>query len=145
MSDDDLTGLRAQRQEEEIDGVTYEAWPVPFKVGVPLLKRLIDIVAPIGSAVTRGGENAVFDVLPTAFTDKDVLAFARAFGTASRVKEGDVYVPLLEAKQDMHFAGAYPRFMKWLLFCVRVNFSGFSFGGSGKIDLAGLFKTVKSQ
>jgi hypothetical protein len=143
MEEEALTGLRAQRQEREIDGVMYEAWPLPFRVGMPLLKRTLDIIAPIGSAVMAGGDKAVFDVLPTAFTDSDVSRFAKAFGANARVKEGDAWIPLMEAKQDLHFAGAYPRFMKWLLFCMEVNFSGFTDGETGKISLASLIKKMQ--
>lgn len=138
-----MEGLRSQAQEKEIDGVLYEAWPVPFSVGMPMLKRMIDIIGPIATSFMREKEAGIFATLPTAFTDKDVAAFAKQFGSTSRVKEGENWVPLVEAKQNTHFAGKYLQFLQWLTFCCEVNFKGFFSGLKGADGIGSLLAMAK--
>lgn len=127
--------------EREIDGVTYRVQPLAFSAGLPILKRLIDIVAPIAAAALRGGSANgmyanVLDVAPQAFTEKDLERFADAFGPRSQyLNDAGQWVTLIKnAKVDnreTHFTGRYLAFMRWLIFCVEVNFAGF-FNGATK-------------
>lgn len=126
--------------EKEIGGVTYRTRPLAFSVGLPLLKRLIDVVAPVIAAGLRGGRAQaaanILDVLPQAFTEKDIDRFADAFGKVSQyLDDSGQWVTLVKnAKIDnreRHFTGRYLEFMQWLFFCCEVNFAGF-FGGATK-------------
>jgi hypothetical protein len=132
--------------EKEIGGVTYRTRPLAFSVGLPLLKRLIDVVAPVVAAGLRGGRAQaaanILDVLPQAFTEKDVERFADAFGKVSQYLDADSgqWVTLIKNpkidNRERHFTGRYLEFMQWLFFCVEVNFAGF-FGGATKAKSEG--------
>jgi hypothetical protein len=126
--------------EKEIGGITYRTRHLPFSTGLPLLKRLIDVVAPVIAAGLRGGRQYaaanILDVLPTAFTEKDLDRFADAFGKVSQYLNDDgQWVTLVKNSKidnrEKHFTGRYLEFMQWLFFCCEVNFSSF-FGGAAK-------------
>jgi hypothetical protein len=145
MSDetDEATDSTAPLNEKEIGGVTYRTTPLAFSVGLPLLKRLIDIVAPVAAAALRGPTEAhmvanILETLPQLLTEKDLDRFANAFGpVSSYLNDAGQWVSLVKnAKVDnreIHFTGRYLEFMQWLLFCVEVNFKGF-LGGVTKAD-----------
>jgi hypothetical protein len=136
--------LMEQRQEREIDGVMYEAWPLKFEKGRPALVKLMATWAVIMGSVTRGAAqgagaiSGVFEALPLALSDADFTYYAKLFGDASRFKapaasEGadDRWVPLLERTQNEHFQGRYSAYFQWIAFCMEVNFSNFFDGISG--------------
>lgn len=138
----DEQAINEKKQTREIDGTTYEAWPVPFGVGRPALVRLVKIASPIIEGVARGrelgwGEVAgLFSALPSAFTDDDLVYFARIFGNASRYKGTDAnsveaWIPLVERNHAAHFAERYHVFLQWLVFHLEVNFTSFFVGMRG--------------
>ena len=136
-------GLEERAQDREIDGVTYRSWPLPFGIGQKALLRTIRVLSPIMAVLTRGDQAAVFDVLPTALTDEDVAYFSDIFGKSSKYKDGENWVPLLTSAQELHFAGRYSAFMRWVVLNMEVNFAGFfdgKAGGMGVADLAQMFK-----
>lgn len=131
--------LSDKNQEKEIDGFTYVVTPLPFGVGRQALMRLIRVVSPVFSAALGGGkvEAAIFNALPLALSDDDVVYFAKVFGDASRYKDGEKLVPLVSQNQELHFAARYKAFLQWLIFCVEVNYKDFfvsSMSGSGVAD-----------
>lgn len=136
---DEADSASLNPNEREIDGFTYKVQPLAFSTGLPILKRLIEIVAPIAAAALRGGSAldraaGVLEVLPTAFTEHDLTVFRIAFGPRSHyLREDGVWVPLVKNakidQQEAHFTGRYYAFIRWIVFCCEVNFAGF-FGGA---------------
>lgn len=129
----------ADPNTREIGGVTYRTQPIGFSKGLPLLKRLVDILAPIAAAALRGGSVRgqfanVLDVAPQAFTEKDLERFAEAFGPLSAYLDEATgkWVTLVKNpkidNRERHFTGRYGEFMQWLVFCIEVNFAGFFSG-----------------
>lgn len=124
--------------ERDIGGVQYKCKPLGFSAGLPLLKRLLEIVAPVMAAGLRGQRAFdrmanVLDVLPTAFSLDDIARFSKAFGNCSHyLSESGQWVLLLNNgkvnAQETHFTGRYDAFLKWLIFCIEVNFAGFFSG-----------------
>ncbi len=137
-------GLEERTQEREINGVNYSVTPLPFGVGRKTLMRLVKIISPIAAAAFRGDNAGVFEALPLALTDDDVEYFAKIFGQQSRYLEDGNWKPLLPANQEMHFAGRYAEFVKWLVFSIEVNFGGFFSGKSGE-GLADLLKVIQAK
>ena len=142
--------------EREIGGVMYKTRPLPFDDGLPLLKRLIDIAAPLIAAGLRGGASPrgaanVLDVLPANLTLADINTFRKAFGAVSHYQnEGGTWQGLpYDAKnngQTIHFAGRYVEFAQWLAFCVEVNFAGFFTGANvGAEKIKALLREVLAQ
>lgn len=129
--------LMDQKQEREIGGVKYQAWPLPFGVARPALVRLIGLSKPLLAGYLRGTDKAdklagFLDALQ--FTDDDLKYFSDKFGDASRFQSGDQWAPLVAGVQDQHFAGRLLEYFQWLTFCIEVNFASFFVGvksGSG--------------
>lgn len=126
-------GLEEHKQERVIDGFMYEVTPLPFGIGRKALTKFIGIAAPvIGSVVGAKDKGSVeaamvaaLPALATALSDEDLSYFASTFGKASKYKDGDRMVPMLEANQEIHFMGRYTAFFEWLAFAIEVNFSPF--------------------
>jgi hypothetical protein len=143
-------GLEEKAQTREIDGRAFRAWPLPFGLGLTALVRLSGIVSPVLSSMFKGATESermagLFDALPAALSVDDVQYFARLFGDASHVKDGDNWVPLVEKNQAERFEGQYMAFFKWLTFCMEVNFSGFFDGvmkGGAGVDLAKMVRST---
>lgn len=137
-----MADLRDRAIEEEIDGVAYKVWPVPFSIGRPALVRLLGILSPILAAAFRGGTRdiaGVFEALPAALGDSDLQYFGKVFGDAAQYKndKGD-WCPLVDKVQADHFAGRYLAFFQWIVLAVRCNYGGFFDGirsGVGGADL----------
>src|SRR6266850_8262074 len=118
-------GLEERKQSRAIEGVTYEVTPLPFGVGQKALMRTIKVVSPILAAAFRAGVDTkdptfyagLFEALPSALTDEDLTWFAKVFGDASVYLENGKNVPLVPSNQELHFAGRYMEFFKWLIFC----------------------------
>jgi hypothetical protein len=143
-------GLEEKAQTEEIDGVVYQVTPVPFGVGKVALLRLIRIISPILAAAAKGESNAragaIFEVLPGALSDKDVEYFEKLFGPYSEYQDpsGD-YKKLVDAARELHFAGRYLAFLKWLIFCMRCNFGDFFAGIVDGVAVGGLVEMVAAK
>lgn len=130
--------------EREIGSVNYRCNKLGFSVGLPLLKRLLEIAAPVMAAGLRGGRLPerlanVLDTLPTAFTLKDLQTFAQAFGNVSYYMADDGRWVLLVNNgklnaQETHFTGRYAEFVQWLVFCIEVNFAGFFAGAMSETN-----------
>jgi len=144
-----MSALEDKKQTRDIDGTTYEVTPLPFGIGRKALKRTVDVLAPLVAAAFEGegkaGIGKVFDALPDALSDADLDFFSETFGNASRYLDTQTgnMVPLVKANQELHFAGEYLRFFKWLTFSLEVNFAGFFAGTAGKLDLAALMAKLK--
>ena len=130
-------GLEERRQERDIEGVIYEVTPLPFGIGRKMLMRLVKIAGPVlGAAASKDGSKTIA-AIADAMSDDDVAAFADAFGKSSKYKDGDKWVPLVEQNRELHFAGRYLEFLRWLMFCAEVNYAPF-FNGLMKGNAGGV-------
>lgn len=117
-------GLEEQMQEEEIEGVRYEAWPLPFSAARGILLKVSRALGAAAGAVDGTSTQQVGAIL-SSLSDKDIAQISEAFGNASRYHDGTNMVPLIASAQELHFAGRFDSFVRWIVLCVRVNFSGF--------------------
>lgn len=123
--------LSTRAEERIIDGVNYRCWPLPFGQGRPLLVRAFKAVAPAFAAAFRGGASGeagmagALEAIAEHLDDSDVEKFARSFGDAASYwgekKDGEGWIPLVSATQNLHFAGRYDAFFQWLIFAMEVN------------------------
>ncbi len=140
-------GLEERKQTVEIDGTVYEITPVPFGVGRPALMRLIRIISPIfAAAMKQQGRDAaigaVFEALPTALADEDVVYFEKLFGPYSQFQHGSEWIKLVDAQRELHFAGRYLVFARWLVACMRCNFGDFFIGITSGDAFGGLVQMM---
>lgn len=135
--------LRDKAQTRIIDGVTYEVWPLPHGVAQ---KILLKFLRAIGAAVDAASdsEGAQLAALVKALPDDDIEFIAAKFGDASAYEDGDKSVPLVKATHDLHFAGRFDVFLRWLLFAAEVNFSGF-FDTERRRAIADDFKRITTS
>jgi len=79
----------------------------------------------------------IVEEISEAISEEALDYFCDVFGATTLVsaKQHDSKNLVLcdTSHQELHFMGAYDRFLKWLWFCLQVNFSGFTKGLS---DLA---------
>jgi len=140
--------------EREIDGVTYRTVPLGFAQGLPILKRLMDIAAPALAATLRAGDGGkaataaekkkqlvamgagLMSVLPSTLQTDDLTTFAKAFGAQSSYLNDDAkWCSLLkDADRNVHFNQRYMPFLRWLIFCVEVNFASFFTGITSEVS-----------
>lgn len=124
-------GLEDSIQERTIDGVTYRVTPLGLGIGKKTLSRFLQIVSGVMAPMLENKSSmesagaAALKTLPTLLTDAEVTYFQSVFGPSSAYRDGDKWVPLLEATQEVHFAGRYMALFDWLAFCVEVNFAPF--------------------
>ncbi len=117
--------LRDRAQFREIDGVKYEVWPLGHSLAQRILTKFLRSMAAMAGAVDAP-DSAQLGALARALSDEDIDFIAKNFGDASAYESEDgKSVPLVKVVQDMHFAGRFDVFLRWLLFCAEVNFSGF--------------------
>ena len=143
-----MADLSTKAIEEEIDGVMYKVWPLPFSVGRPALVRLLGVLSPILSGVFKaqseaGQAAALFEALPAALTDADLAYFGKVFGDASqyRTASGD-WAPLIEKIQAEHFADRYFAYFRWIALAARCNYAGFFAGIKSGASAGGLFQMM---
>jgi hypothetical protein len=140
--------------EREIDGVTYRTVPLGFAQGLPILKRLMDIAAPALAATLRAGDGGkaataaekkrqlaamgagLMAVLPSTLQTEDLTTFAKAFGAQSSYLNDDAKWCSLakDADRNLHFTQRYMPFLRWLIFCVEVNFASFFSGIMAEVN-----------
>lgn len=144
-------GLEERAVTEELDGTVYRVTPVPLGVGKPALLRLIRILSPIFAAAAKAGEKdgraaAIFEVLPTVLTDADEKHFEQLFGPYSEYKNetGD-WIKLVDKARELHFAGRYLAYFKWMIFAMRVNFGDFFAGIADGAAVGGLVQMVAAK
>jgi len=142
--------LEERTQEREIGGILYKAQPVAFGLGLRSLNRLIKVLAPLIAASLREGRASdraasLLELLPASLTDDDIDYFRTVFGGASWYMDGEPtnWIPLVKTSgknaidhQELHFAGRYPEFLEWLVFCVEVNYGGFFNGVTSEENVA---------
>jgi hypothetical protein len=124
-----------------IEGEAYEVTPLTTTEGLPLGHRLVRVLGPtlrgvlsdmptdatidegkIAAAVLKALEDAPTELL---------IELGRAFAASTKVKASSLMLSLGEtAIYDEHFAGRYGLWLKWVMACAKVNFSGF-LGNSG--------------
>ena len=136
-------GLEERQQEKEIDGTLYRVTPLPFGIGQKALMRLLKVLSPVlSAALSDNSQGAMLSAIPGALTEDDLAWFARTFGDASFYQEGGKWVPLVTKNQELHFAGRYETFFRWLIFSIEVNFSGFFSGLSRDASAAGAMAAI---
>lgn len=138
------TNLRALAQTRTIGNVTYESWPLPHSAAQKILFKFLKA---LGSAAEADGASdaAQFAALARALPEEDLTFIASRFGDASAYTEGEVKgAPLVIQSQDLHFAGRFDYFLRWLLFCAEVNFSGF-FDTGRRNAIAADFKRLSPE
>jgi hypothetical protein len=129
-----------------IDGETYEVTPLSTTVGLPLGHRLVKALGPTLRGVLAGmpgdaaiDEAAIAGAMLKAIEDAPtelLLELGKAFAGSTKVKAASLLISLGEPSvYDDHFAGRYGLWLKWVIACAKVNFSGFlgSSGNSAKI------------
>lgn len=116
--------LRDKAQQRDIDGVTYEAWPLPLGLAQTILLKFLRALGAAAEALDESSA-AQFAALAKALPDADLSFIASKFGDASAYSEGSSLVPLVARTQEFHFAGRFDAYLQWLLFCAEVNFAGF--------------------
>ena len=142
--------IESRRQERVIDEVKYTVAPLPVGVGLKVLDRFKNVVAPLlaaGVKAARNLEEAAADALralPAQLSADDVEFFQKSFGEggASYIDGGKI-VPLTVEIQGLHFAGNYMALFDWLAFCMEVNFAGFF--GELKKRASGALDKVKAK
>ena len=125
-------GLEERKKSKDIDGVTYEVTPLQFSIGRQALTRLTKVLSHILPEILNDKEDEnralanAFRKLPEAISDDDIEYFVKTFGPTSSYRSGNGnMVPMVPQNLELHFAGNYTAFFKWIAFCVEVNFGGF--------------------
>lgn len=139
--------------EEEIGETRYKVRALPFSQGLPVLKKLVDVLAPIAAAAFRAASSrdraaSMLELIPELITAEDLSRFAKLFGEVSYyMGDGEAWIPLRantkENAQEIHFAGRYKEFLEWIMLNVKVNFSSFFDGAtSGSGDLGAMLAKI---
>jgi hypothetical protein len=73
---------------------------------------------------------AILDAIPAALDESDLNYFSGLFGPYTTILKPDSPEPLklTDEQQNLHFAGDYLAYMKWLVFACEVNFGSFFTG-----------------
>ncbi len=136
-------GLEERAQEREIDGRTYRVLPIPFGKGRALLVRVLQLLRPL--LASSGGGEALASLIGE-LNDADLKLFAEAFGNASFVADGQGnWMPLVPQNQELHFAGRYGEFLRWLTFCLEVNYGSFFAGLKNGPSADGLLARITGK
>lgn len=120
-----------------IDGVEYSVYMLPPRESLKILMKLMKILAPSMAAMADGSDGDVKTILDQQIS-KGMLANA-AGELCSRIDEDEIMkiveklgeyseadgVRLKPGHFTFHFAGKIGRMMKWLVFCVKVQYEDF--------------------
>lgn len=111
--------MREQRQKE-IDGSVYTVTQLGAKVGKNLMFRL-------GKALAAAGADSTASGIASALREEDFEFVCDTFArmTTFHTLEAPSKEPRLSDLFDDHFAGRYGALVKWLAFCIEVNFGSF--------------------
>ena len=119
-------GLDDNAQEREIDGFTYRVWPVPFGAGKRIL---LMVLRAFGAAASAPTDAARITAILTALSDREITDIENVFGAASQYGVGVERMPMVRQGKidnfEMHFAGRYDAYVRWLLLAAEVNYSCF--------------------
>jgi len=127
----------------------YKVTQLGFKKGNATWVRLLKVLGPaLGKLLETGANLKSMNVaalsgplaeLAMTLTEEDLNYFCEVFGEATVVEVSADKKPILVPKvQETHFAGQYGEMLKWLAFCVEVNYSDFmgAFAGPAAGDQA---------
>lgn len=108
---------------EKIGEFEFQVSMLPSEEGFPILMKLTQIFGMLGTG-------AELTKVVSALSPNDLNEMISTFAKHTRVKSDNGNVVLLSETKSVIFAGRYDLMLKWLIFCVEVNFSNF-FGGFG--------------
>lgn len=114
-----------QAQTREIDEFRYEVTPLGAIRGSQVFVRLLKVLGPV---LTSKDVSSLFENL----SEEDMNYFRETFSPMTLV----VGQGQLDKIFDIHFAGRIMPMLKWLFFCLEVNFADFF--AKGSIGLKGL-------
>ena len=136
-----------KQEARTIGNTTYRVRLLATSEGRPILVRLTKLLGPSfgtllagmkGTSLLDAGNDAVawaVKDLSERVTDDDLAVLCEVFGSASEVQIGDKVLPLSKEFQELHFAGKYGEMMRWIGFCVELNYADFL---DGLLVVAGL-------
>jgi hypothetical protein len=120
------------KKSKAIGGHTYEVTQLNALQGRRVFTRFAKIAMPAVAAL-KGGSDSVEEaftnglaVFADRITEDDLDFFCDAFAPSTSVKDENTgKAPKLSDVFAVHFAGKYDEMLKWLYFCLEVNFSSF--------------------
>lgn len=105
----------------------YTVTQLGAKTGRAVAARLAKVLAPLTKAESQDeGREALAELL-SSINEADLTYLCDTFSARTSYRDlGDPSKqPELSQTFDVHFAGRYGAMLKWLMFCVEVNFSSF--------------------
>lgn len=122
-----------ETKSKTIGRYEYRVTQLGFKRGNATWIRLLKVLGPALGRLLEGGRSlgslAIADSLGSLaanLTEDDLNYFCEVFGESTVVNVSADKQPILIPKlQETHFAGQYGEMLKWLAFCVEVNYSDF--------------------
>lgn len=138
-----------KQETRVIDGVEYKVTQLTASKGRAVLVRLFKLAGPAFGQLLDGVElkdtskitafgKAIQEVSERMVLE-DLEFLVETFAPTTQVKTGPGLWPDLSQIQEIHFAGEYPRMLKWLWFALQVNYRGF-FSGPGVAAILAQFK-----
>ncbi len=123
------------KKKRTIDGVEYEVTQLGAKEGRALFVRISKMAGPVLGELAKLNMSRVMDsdisqigpaldALTRNVSEEDLDVLCSKFAERSAYRDGKDW-PELDRHFDEHFAGAYLRMIKWLLFCIEVNYADF--------------------
>ncbi len=122
----------------------YRVTQLGFKRGNATWIRLLKVLGPVlGKLLEGGGFKGIgveglsggLSALAENLTQEDLEYFCEVFGESTIVHVSADKDPVLLPKyQETHFAGQYGEMLKWLAFCVEVNYSDFFAAFAARAD-----------
>jgi hypothetical protein len=132
-------------EKRTIDELEFEVSQLPVKDARAMLVRLTRVIGPALTEFAKDGATSLGDIdhttvagafgkLATTLTEEDLEYLCAKFGTVSKVRVGNLMLPVDKAG-DTVFSGRLTTMFKWLWFAVEVNYSDFL---GGLRDMSGL-------
>lgn len=123
------------KKKKTIDGIEYEVTQLGAKEGRALFVRISKMIGPSLASLAKADLASLMDsnvaqLAPAIETfvrdvsEEDLDVLCSKFAERSAYRDGKDW-PELDRNFDDHFAGAYLRMIKWLAFCVEVNYADF--------------------
>ncbi len=129
-------------EERLIGRYVYRVSQLGFTAGRQMLVRLTKALGPVLARMLEGASLATGKLsvsgmstasvagalyeLAERLTEADLEYACAVFGMQTVVVIDGRTPQLDKAFQELHFAGAYDEMIKWLGFCLEVNYSGFT-------------------
>lgn len=117
-----------KEEKKVIDGVEYKVQPLGAMTGRKVIAKMIRVLSP---ALSQVGDQKLDFAKALQGLDEDTIEyFCDLFAERTRVENGTDNKgakrwPLLKDVFDTHFARRYSSLVKWLAFCLEVNFGDF--------------------